>query len=482
MGLFDLFRKNTVKSVSKGFQQHQSMGNNLSINAPADVLNLLWFFDGPQKNIDASTKEPSGISTLLPLTKGTPEKLGYWPSYELMSPTQRYAYIQWLSDIDRETDIGNVFTFFYGLERFIGTSKYNDAVQMIYRLKLHHINKSFNHYSNVALAYAALLHKSSKPLTYISSSEEDAALLVLSKAAIDKRLTAEEITSASKQFGWSNIHYVKSNHELFVENLKLGLMSLYNHDFYPIPELVGNVQNKEIMLSNVTLDMDTSKVKFDQININFAFQVRMPKVITIPDFSNADPIRLDLYQLLRGAHEKTKADLAKKRARSHVSTLPISNAAKVSKAINPKTGFPMAKESSINRAREAYESVINTPNRESTGNTELNHERQIIDQVLPHFSLGDLYYKEGEWYKAEQEWISVVKLMGALPSEKLAIMYHKQKRYKDEISILTDGLKYSVGNKVYPLSEKQNYSQKITKAVNYLEKHSDQDKSTGYNL
>lgn len=48
-------------------------------------------------------------------------QMGYWPSYADASPTERRAYLNWLSEgrSNPDCDIGYVFLFFYGLERRI---------------------------------------------------------------------------------------------------------------------------------------------------------------------------------------------------------------------------------------------------------------------------------------------------------------------------------------------------------------------------
>jgi hypothetical protein len=45
--------------------------------------------------------------------------MGYWPSYDTISPEDRAAYLEWLSSGRRNpsTNVGYVFLFFYGLER-----------------------------------------------------------------------------------------------------------------------------------------------------------------------------------------------------------------------------------------------------------------------------------------------------------------------------------------------------------------------------
>ena len=51
---------------------------------------------------------------------GAREPLPYWPSYKNASPTQRGAYLHWLSE-DRGSieEVGYAFLYFYGLERYV---------------------------------------------------------------------------------------------------------------------------------------------------------------------------------------------------------------------------------------------------------------------------------------------------------------------------------------------------------------------------
>ncbi|MDO5966355.1 hypothetical protein ABC906_01970 [Lacticaseibacillus paracasei] len=61
-------------------------------------------------------------------------------------------------------------------------------------------------------------------------------------------------------------------------------------------------------------------------------------------------------------------------------------------------------------------------------------------------------------------------------------MYHKQKRFKDEVSILTDGLKYSVNYNAYLPHDEDAFASHITKATTFLTNHVDEDQSVGYEL
>ena len=144
---------------------------------PQEIIQLLWFANGPLANYTAQTTkkvaefhgviiettlkpEPSLIDIHLEvgtLSKRVPP-LSYYPSYEALSPDQRAVYLNWLKNIDEEIDIGYVFIFYYGLERYLLTNpeKYLEAFYTILRLRKHHTNTSFQGYSYDALLSACI--------------------------------------------------------------------------------------------------------------------------------------------------------------------------------------------------------------------------------------------------------------------------------------------------------------------------------------
>lgn len=489
MGLFDRFKKLVVgnssetlptqpavniKKHSQPMQQH-GITTQVIHNIPTEVAELMWFFDGPMKNLDAETEEPSGISFRLPVKKASaPTRMGYWPSYHKMSPTERYSYLNWLTNVDQPIDIGYVFVFFYGLERMIATPKHDAAVKMIHRLKEHHNESgSFSSYSDEALAYAALLYHDPTPLQYIRGT--NTSMLILSKATFDHRLTADEIMSSSRGFGWDNTRYIKNEHELFEHNLLVCLQNLYKQDYYPIPNQLDQVPRTQLHLANLSIATDERVIDLGIIDgYHWTTTMRIPKRIDIPDFSQSKIISRDIQQLLKIAHEKTKEDLAKMRKNGE---RPKAAAKKPSrkKRINPDTGYRLSTEKAIACARELYKSTIAVHPQQLTGNPDYDEEMRIVDHVLPHYRLGDLQYKLGEWKKAETEWISILDLMGALAAEKLAIMYHKQHRYKDEMEILSAGMKVSQRSKVYPIPDK--FADRLIAASEFYVKHSTEDES-----
>jgi len=183
---------------------------------PADVLSLMWIGNGPMKNIsrkpdnkDGFVKfyirpsEPSAIDLRLPisvcdLTKAT-ESIGYYPSYEGLTPEQRYIYLKWLCDFSLPVDIGYVFIYYYGLERHLAMGKQEDAIKMIQRLRsLYKDNSSFDTYSGFALACTAVKKKDLNLLLWlINSVEFDKTVLreelIKFKAMIMYRIDANDL-------------------------------------------------------------------------------------------------------------------------------------------------------------------------------------------------------------------------------------------------------------------------------------------------
>ena len=74
-------------------------------------------------NVSGGHSEPSLIDPNKQLAKPSANchvrQMGYWPSYDQITPEARASYLHWLSTgkCDHEADIGYVFIYFYGLER-----------------------------------------------------------------------------------------------------------------------------------------------------------------------------------------------------------------------------------------------------------------------------------------------------------------------------------------------------------------------------
>ena len=146
------------------------------------------------------------------------------------------------------------------------------------------------------------------------------------------------------------------------------------------------------------------------------------------------------------------------------------------KRINEKTGYQMSTDKQINVAKEKVELLKKyKPVDNEFFTDEMRYSNKVIDFVLPHYNKGDYYYKTGEWDKAENEWLMILKLMGHFPTIKLAIMYRKQKRFSDEVELLKLSQIYARKNTVYPGTKVIN--ERIPKAEKFREKHINEDKS-----
>ncbi len=125
----------------------------------------------------ADAKEPSCIDP--DLAVGGPvddrEDLGFWPSYEAITPAQRVAYLRWLSSGRRTPDvsIGYVFLFFYGLERRVVLDRHTDqevwdevpliAAEVRALLEVYGSQVAFRRYATAFLDLLELVAAPSRP-------------------------------------------------------------------------------------------------------------------------------------------------------------------------------------------------------------------------------------------------------------------------------------------------------------------------------
>ncbi len=390
---------------------------------PYEILDLLWFYDGPRKNMEDS--EPSAISIKLPISHGKPEPLPYWPSYVDMSAEQRGTYLNWLKDISKPIDIGYVFTFFYGLERQILMGNIDATVNVIRKLKKYHSQSSFNSYSDNTLIFAALKKQDSEILQYVDPHTHNLIELILSKGYFSNKLSSDDIMRISKDVGFTNQRYIKMYPKIFVKNIAAALIEKFDNPFFEIPRNLSNVPMTTIFLSNVRLGQ--SQIDHEESGVKVTFSVNVPLSIDIPDFSQAAEIKQPLLQVLKTAHSKTKIEL--QTMRKDGQNIPSNLHKATPKTINGRTGYPMSTEKSIRGAQEQLELLKETQNLNS----------KMSDTDLKYFE-GDLFYKKGDWDKAEKAWLISINSMPDISGEKLAIMYRKQKKYNSEIEIINNGL------------------------------------------
>lgn len=128
-------------------------GTSVSIAGTTVMDGMLYVgkTDGSYGSCDGCVIDPK-----LPLgAAAAAEPLGYWPSYQNISPNCRKRYLEWLGRGKRaaDIDIGYVFLYFYGLERRLileapPATEVESLSQELQRLRsLYSSNGSFNGYS-----------------------------------------------------------------------------------------------------------------------------------------------------------------------------------------------------------------------------------------------------------------------------------------------------------------------------------------------
>lgn len=415
MGLFDLFKKKKTPTSKK------NTNNNLDIltkSIPFNVRKLLFIsevraavntnsntYNGITITLESeSDYEPSEIITTLPVIKGKAEPLGYYPSYYEMSPEQRYNYLTFLTNIDQETDIGYVFTYYYGLERkiFLDDNLY-EAVDMIMALQKRHNNRSFIAYSNDALIYAAMKKKDPNILFNINLDTLRPELLFLVKGSFIGEFNAEDLMVLAKGVGFTNNRYIKSTPEVFQQNLTELLIKNYGQKNYKLDNSVPMDTREKIRLSLSNISIENREFQY-------------------PNTLLSSKIQSDIYLLLKESHEMTKKDVARTR-KSKKEIIP-ENTNTVSSPKKEKTVF-----------------FIPTDN--LTLKERILLSKEPLSDGFDEEIKGINYYKQGKYKEAEDWLLRSVKGNFDAPAlyEKLGILYRKQKRFNDEVEILKIGIR-----------------------------------------
>lgn len=143
--------------------------------------------------------EASCINRSLPVGSVVIEQhgaLGYWPSYDRITPDQRANYLKWLQSGKTEQldDVGYAFLYFYGLERRSLLDKQDQAFVLDELVRLTGIYKSSGSFISYSASLAAFLCAEPSMRSALSKHEQD--LMKLSRISRNSDLLAV-ILSAS---------------------------------------------------------------------------------------------------------------------------------------------------------------------------------------------------------------------------------------------------------------------------------------------
>lgn len=318
----------SIKDYSE--KVHAGDKTNFSLNIHPDLRNLLWFGDGPKRNYIKEKKqnesiringytiyfstygsdEPSLILTKLPIAKpvniSNVSRPPYYPTYVDLTPEQRWMYWQFLENpYSGSHDIGYVFIFYYGLERYLFSQNSENAVSVILKLRDCYTNTSFQSYSSTAIILYAISKKDTALATsFLNSLDKShemkipADLLILLKYTLGLPLTAYEIMRYSKAFLFSNHRYIKNNPDVFLGFLQQEITAQYGSDFVQLGLFFDNADVTKIPAADIPL--------FANISIR-------DKIVRIPRLCEYAPFTAEMNNLLTVAHESTKKYLAEQR-------------------------------------------------------------------------------------------------------------------------------------------------------------------------
>lgn len=347
MGLFKSI-KNLISG--NGVKNDQDVNlpklSKLNLTIHPDLGNLIWIGDGEYRNYkhqahasitlpyegfllkisEFGPNEPSLLYLKYPIEQPDPkesvERPPYYPYYIELTPKQKWLYWKFLSDpYNPSNDIGYVFIFYYGLERHLLYGNFDDAFDVILKLRDVYNNKSFQNYSANALILSAMIHKSQEhAYKFINSLDNDyefqmpGELYFLCKFGLNIPVNAFDLMKFHKFFGFTNNRYIKNNNHLFFNNLTKAIKNQNDGDDF--------IKSERYFTKKDLENFQTVSVPvFANVSIR-------KKEISIPDVKQFSKFMGSMYALLFTAHNDTKKELAKLRKKEK-NTLVVEKTEKV---------------------------------------------------------------------------------------------------------------------------------------------------------
>lgn len=260
---------------------------------PDEVKGLLWIKGEGLTYGHNMLNEPSLIDMDLEIRHaedGLVQDIGYYPSYKNLKAENRYVYLNWLKDVTAPIPIGYVFIFYYGLERHLLFGKFEQAFDMIVKLRLFHSNSSFYAYSSDALLIAALYHKRPDMISKIDLNKATSKLSQFVVASLTGKIESSLLIENCAEVGFTNKRYIKSDYGLFKQALDEVLQERFGDKSYPVAEedFLKCAGTFPLVLANYSLKLEE-------------------RIANAPDLSTNGEYKKNVFSLLNEAHERVKA-------------------------------------------------------------------------------------------------------------------------------------------------------------------------------
>lgn len=402
------------------------------------------------------SEEPSMIDLSLSVKESkSVDRPSYYPAYSDLTPEQRNIYWNYLKNpYDSNFDIGYVFLFYYGLERYLFNGEVEKVVDVLLKLRNQFKNNSFQYYSGNAIVLSCLIdQRADILLKFLDSLDVDykkkfaPEILLFAIHSFNLKFKVSDLIFFSKEFGFTKDNYIKNYPKMFSDKLKETIVKKHEKDYIYLQDLVENLD------------------EVNQISIRpYANLSLIEKEISFPNLLSSEILLKEGYDLLYEAHEKVKQELAAMRKEGLVPT----KTEKVKK-VKKELEFDYQEEARL--LDELERTQRNAVDRHFTYNTLINfyykyrevnqtylnkcieyceidinnldelNEQYVKEEIKSLNILKSNYDKKG--YEMEIKRVYNQQFPGDIPAfKRLAIIYEKKKEYNRALEIVKDAIAY----------------------------------------
>ena len=289
--------------VSDEDPKHAHRGPGVLISAAVDASDDLTEFS---VRIDCSPQtEPSTIYTSLPVRRPAQphaiKRPPYYPTYAEMTPQQRWIYLDWLTDVTQEINLGYVFVYYYGLERHLLYGNFDIAFDETLMLRHHYRHSSFPYYCTSALIASCAHRKRPDRLSEIPREGNHLLKLTYNKLILFHRmkpnLTADDLLAMAGSIKDVNKRYLRNELDLYRATMDEVLTELYGVPHFPFAgryDVEGVPTRETIQFANFSLPKEL-------------------RYVEIPDYFNYQPFVQAAQDVFVQTHERVKMKLAERR-------------------------------------------------------------------------------------------------------------------------------------------------------------------------
>lgn len=472
----------------------------------SDLKNLLWIADGEYKNYipkdnnqsfecngvritfsSFSSQEPSLISLKSTITEiddvNSIEKPPYFPSYAEITNEQRGVYWKFLQQpYDDKFNIGYVFILYYGLERQLLEGDFENAFNVILKLRDVHDNNSFQSYSGNAIILTCLrFRRPDLLLEFYNSLDKNYEfnfsnnLYLICCFYLEIPITPIDIIRMAKTFEFTNQNYIKKHPDMFFAHLCEIMQS--------------TIKTQELYISKYISNAERKKLKNEKTPI-FCNITLQNNHIDVPLVSENFKLKKIVNNLLEQTHESVKAELVVMRKKG---TAPLDNETKTKKVVEVLTFDYIAEKDLLNKYKNSTGNIMNQHFAlialydfyYKYRDLDSKHIETCISYCLDDIALLSKlqkYHIESEkrnilertkmYTKREiEEQISNITYMkGTIPAfKRLAIIYEKSKQYEEVIEICNKAIAYYSSVTMY--GEVEEFEKRKIKVENKMRKN-----------